>query len=210
MILSHFGIAITPFVAALGIGGLAIGLALQDTLSNIFSGLHIIGDQPIRVHDIVEIKGQDVTGEVMDIGWRSTRIKTFTENIVVVPNNTIANSILINYEMPHQGMRAIVECGVDYTEDLAKVEKTALKVAKKIQKLPEAIPEWEPLFRYHTFANNNVNFRVILMAKSRGETFYIINEYMKALHKEFGKQNIEISWPIVKNYFMEPLQVKKK
>ncbi len=203
IVLSHFEIEVSPFIAALGVGGLAVGLALQDTLSNVFAGLHIIGDQPIRVHDIIEIQGQNLVGEVEDIGWRSTRIRTYSNNLVIVPNNTIATSILTNYEMPQKGMRTVIECGVDYGSDLKKVEKITLDVANKVQKkFGVPLKEFEPLFRLHTFADSNINFRVILMAKDRGGSFLLQNEFIKALHDRYNKENIEISWPVQKNYNM--------
>lgn len=209
VILSYFNVEITPVVAALGVGGLAIGLALQDTLGNIFAGIHILSDQPIRVNDIVEIKGEDLVGTVEDIGWRSTRIRTFTNNLVIVPNNKIANSMLTNFQFPGDPMRCIVECGVDYGSDLEKVEKIAMKVGRKLQKEDYGDKDWEPLTRFHTFGDNNINFRMILQASNRGNTFLMIHEYMKALKKAFDKEGIEISWPVRKLYHESPLHVKK-
>jgi len=210
VILSFFNVEVTPLVAALGVGGLAIGLALQDTLGNIFAGIHIISDEPIRVHDIVEIKGEDVVGEVADIGWRSTRIKTFKGNSVVVPNSKLANSILINYELPESPMKVSIECGVDYSSDLYKVEQVTLNVAKELQKNHNgAVESFDPVFRFFQFGDSNVNFRVILEAKTRGDTFLIHHDFIKALHARFDKEHIEISWPVRKQYALGKPEGKK-
>jgi small-conductance mechanosensitive channel len=88
IILDFFDIQITPLVAALGLGGLAVGLALQDTLSNFFAGLHIISDRPINVGDYIEIEGNE-KGFVEDIGWRTIRIRTLPNTIVIMPNKKL-------------------------------------------------------------------------------------------------------------------------
>ena len=201
IILSFFNIEVTPLVAALGVGGLAVGLALQDTLGNVFAGIHIISDEPFRVRDVIEVKDEDIQGEVIDIGWRSTRIRTFKGNVVIVPNSKIANSTLTNFELPKQPMKVSVECGVDYGSDLEKVEQVSLGVARTIQKTVEGgIPDFEPILRFHTFGDSNIEFRVILEASCRGDSFVLAHEFMKELHRRFDEEGIEISWPVRKQY----------
>lgn len=95
VLLGHAGIAITPLVTALGIGGLAAALALQDTLSNLFGGFHLLADQPVRVGDLIRLEN-GMEGVVEDIGWRSTRIRGLSKDLIVVPNAKLAQSILIN------------------------------------------------------------------------------------------------------------------
>jgi small-conductance mechanosensitive channel len=95
VLLSQAGIAITPLVTALGIGGLAAALALQDTLSNLFGGFHLLADQPIRVGDLIRLEN-GMEGVVEDIGWRSTRIRSLSKELIVVPNAKLAQSILTN------------------------------------------------------------------------------------------------------------------
>ena len=86
---------ITPIIATLGIGGLAAGLALQSTLSNFFAGLHIITDRSFTVGDKIEMNQMNISGEIEDIGWRTTRIKTFSQTIAIVPNSKLAESVII-------------------------------------------------------------------------------------------------------------------
>jgi len=95
VLLGHAGVAITPLVTALGIGGLAAALALQDTLSNLFGGFHLLVDQPVRVGDLIRLEN-GMEGVVEDIGWRSTRIRSLSKDLIVVPNAKLAQSILTN------------------------------------------------------------------------------------------------------------------
>src|SRR5690606_18858606 len=95
LILKNFDIEVTPYLATLGIGGLAVGLALQGLLTNFFAGLHILSDKPINVGDYIELDEQ-TAGWVEDIGSISTRLKTIYNTLVVIPNSKIASSIILN------------------------------------------------------------------------------------------------------------------
>ena len=196
MILGHFNVEITPLVAGLGIGGLAIGLALQSTLSDFFAGLHILSDQPIRVGDYIELENK-LSGFVEDIGWRSTRIRTLPNNIVVIPNNKLAESTITNYSMPEQEMGFVLQCGVAYNSDLKKVEKVTIEVAKEIQKKVQgAVKDFEPFIRYHTFGDSNINFSIILRVEKPVDKYLVGHEFIKALKERYDKEGIEISWPV--------------
>ena len=100
VLLASLGVSITPMVTALGIGGLAVSLALQDTLSNFFAGLHLVIEKPIRPGDFVKLEwGQE--GYVATIGWRTTRLRMVSDDLVIVPNNKLTQSVVINYSRPH-------------------------------------------------------------------------------------------------------------
>ena len=200
VILKHFNIEITPLVATLGLGGLAIGLALQSTLSNLFAGLHIISDKPVNVGDFI-VLGDGISGYVEDIGWRSTRIRTLPNNIVVIPNSKLADSIITNRSMPQQEMGVVVQCGVAYTSDLEKVERVTVDVAREIQRrVPGAVKTFQPFIRYHTFGDSNINFSIILRVKDPVSKYLVVHEFIKALKKRYDEEGIEISWPVVKLY----------
>ena len=200
MILRYLNIEITPLVATLGLGGLAVGLALQNTLSNFFAGVHIISDRPINVGDYIEMEG-NIAGYVEDIGWRSTRIKTLPNTIVVVPNSKIAESVIVNNYLPVQEMSIVLQCGVAYDSDLEKVEKVTIDVARKIQQtVPGAVKTFEPFIRYHTFGDSNINFSIILRIGEFVDRYLVAHEFIKALKARYDKENIEISWPIRKIY----------
>ncbi len=201
MTLSYFKIEITPLVATLGLGGLAIGLALQATLSNFFAGLHIISDRPINLGDFVELPDANISGYVEDIGWRSTRIRTLPNQIIIVPNSKLAESIIVNDSLPEQEMAALVQVGVAYGSDLKKVEKVTIDVGKRIQKtVSGAVKSFEPFIRYHTFGDSNINFTVILRVEKFVDKYLVIHEFIKALKEMYDKEGIEISWPVRKIY----------
>jgi small-conductance mechanosensitive channel len=200
MILRYLNVEITPLVATLGLGGLAVGLALQNTLSNFFAGVHIISDRPINVGDYIEMEG-NIAGYVEDIGWRSTRIRTLPNTIVIVPNSKIAESVITNNYMPVQEMSIVLQCGVAYGSDLEKVEKVTVDVARKIQQtVPGAVKTFEPFIRYHTFGDSNINFSIILRVEEFVARYLVTHEFVKALKAKYDKENIEISWPVRKVY----------
>ncbi|MFO7677763.1 MAG: mechanosensitive ion channel family protein [Thermoplasmatota archaeon] len=203
VIIGYFQIDITPLIAGVGLGALAIGLALQSTLSNFFAGIHLISDHPIRVGDFIELDA-DTSGFVVDIGWRSTRIRMLTDNLLIIPNNKLAESKIINYSLPKQDLSIWVPCGVAYESDLKKVEQITLEVAKEIQKNTEgAVKDFEPAFRYREFGDSNINFITILRVEKPITRFVVRNEFIKALKERFDKEKIEISWPIRKIYNMK-------
>ncbi len=200
IILNYYKIEITPLIATLGLGGLAIGLALQNTLSNFFAGIHIISDQPIKVGDFIELDG-NVSGYVEDIGWRSTKIRTLPNTIIIVPNAKLGESIITNDSLPDKEMAALVQCGVSYASDLEKVEKVTIEVARKIQKtVPGAVKTFQPFIRYHTFADSNINFTIILRVETVVDKYLVIHEFIKALKKSYDQEGIEISFPVRKVY----------
>ena len=200
VILGYFQIDITPMVAGVGLGALAIGLALQSTLANFFAGVHLISDKPIEVGDYIELD-ENTKGVVEDIGWRSTRIKTLTDNLLIIPNGKLAESNITNFSKPKQDMALWVPCGVAYESDLKKVETVSLEVAQHIQKTVDgAIEDFEPVFRYREYGDSNINFIVVLRVKEPMKRFSVRNEFIKALKERFDKEKIEISWPIRKIY----------
>ncbi len=201
IILGYFNVEITPLIATLGLGGLAVGLALQNTLSNFFAGLHIISDRPVNVGDYIELPDAKISGYVEDIGWRSTRLRTLPNTIIIVPNSKLAESVIINDSLPEQEMAALVEVGVDYGSDLKKVEKVTVEVAMKIQKkVPGAVKNFTPFIRFHTFGDSNINFTVILRVEKFVDQYLVKHEFIKELKEKFDKEKIEISWPVRKIY----------
>ncbi|RJQ19776.1 mechanosensitive ion channel family protein [Candidatus Woesearchaeota archaeon] len=198
IVLDYFAIEITPLIAALGLGGLAVGLALQNTLTSFFAGMHIISDRPVNVGDFIEIEG-NLSGTVEDIGWRSTRIRTLPNNIVVIPNAKLAESVIINDSLPEREMSTVVQVGVAYREDLEKVERVTIDVAKGIQKsVKGAVKGFEPLVRFHTFGDSNINFSVVLRIETAVDKYLVTHEFIKALKARYDKEGIEISWPVRK------------
>lgn len=197
VILDHFNVEIGPLLAALGVGGLAVGLALKDTLSNLFAGLQIISDQPVLVGDYIKV--DDKSGTIFDIGWRTTRIKTLAGNIIVIPNGKLSESVITNYSQVLKETGVSVSCGVAYDSDLDAVEKTTLEVATDLQKNGEGtLPDYKPSMRYQEFGDSNITFDVYLRAENKLKRTLVEHQFIKALKKRFDQEGIEISWPVIK------------
>ena len=194
IVFDKLGIEISPMLAGLGIAGLAVALALQDTLSNFFASVYIAADRPVKVGDY--IKFEDKEGYVEDIGWRSTKIRTIKNNLIVIPNEVLVKSVITNYSAPSPNMTVTIPCGVSYNSDLKKVEQVALKVAKEvIAESDGALKSFEPKVRFTEFADSSINFITIIGIERFADKFEIIHKFIKRLHEEFNKQEIEIPFP---------------
>ncbi len=195
MALQSVGISIAPILAALGIGGLAVALALQDTLANLFAGIHIILTRQIRKGDYVKLESGD-EGFVEDITWRNTVIKTLPNNMVIIPNTKIATSIVTNFNLPHLNLSVPVEVMVSYSSDLEKVERITVEVAREVQRTVKgAKKDFEPFIRYKGFGDSSINLVVTLMAESFVDQFLIKHEFIKRLKKRYDEEGISIPFP---------------
>ncbi len=195
LVLSNLGISITPLLTALGVGSLAVALALQPTLSNLFAGVQISLSKPIRVGDFVELESGP-KGHVEDIGWRYTRIRALSNNVVIVPNGRVSEMVLTNHSLPEPEQSAPVQVGVSYGSDLEKVERVTCEVAREVLREVEGgIPQFEPFIRYHTFGESSINFTVILRVKSFPELSLVVHEFVKRLKARYDAEGIEIPFP---------------
>ncbi len=194
--LDSIGISITPILASLGIGSLAVALALQDTLSNLFAGLYVAVDRPVQVGNFIRLEtGEE--GLVTDVGWRSTRIQTLPGNIVIIPNSKLMSSVITNYHLPTKDLAVLVQVGVHYDSDLKKVETVTVEVAREImKKVPGGVPSFEPMVRFHTFDDSSINFTAVLRAREFPDSHIVKHEFIKALHERFRRENIVIPYPI--------------
>ncbi len=196
VILQWLKIPITPIVTALGLGGLAVALALQDTLSNLFAGLQIIGSRKVRPGDYIKLDSGE-EGYVTDITWKNTTIRAIHDNMIIVPNSKLASAVTVNFNLPKKEMAVRVEVGVSYDSDLEKVEKITIEVAREVlNEIQGGAPEFDPFIRYHTFADFSINFTVIMYVKEFFSQYVIKHEFIKRLHKRFGDEGIEIPFPI--------------
>jgi small-conductance mechanosensitive channel len=196
VILNGLGLAITPMLTALGVGGLAVALALQEPLANFFAGLFITLAGQIRVGDYVTLdSGQE--GYVADFSWRSTRLRMLANNLIVVPNAKLAQAIVVNHHLPSQDLAVLVDVGVDYASDLWHVEQVVMEVGREVMaEVPGGVPEFEPFIRYHTFGESSINFTVILRAKEFVDQYLVKHEFVKHLHARFNQEGIVIPFPI--------------
>jgi small-conductance mechanosensitive channel len=203
IILDYLRISITPIITALGVGGLAMALALQDTLSNLFAGIHILITQKIRPGDYIKI-GSGEEGYVQDITWRNTSIKALPNNMIIVPNNKLAQSIVTNFHLPDKEMSVLVDIGVSYDSDLPKVEEVTKDVARGIMRtITGGVRGFEPFIRFHTFGDSGIMLTVILRGQEFVDQFLIKHEFVKALLGRFRREGIEIPFPIRTVYLQE-------
>lgn len=196
IILQTLNISITPLLTALGVGGLAVALALQDTLSNLFAGLNILLAGKLKVGDYVKLENNQ-EGYITDITWRSTTIRQLSNNFIIIPNSKLATTITTNYHLPETEMSVIVQMGVAYDSDLEKVERVTIEVAREAERVVEGgIAEFEPFIRYHTFSDSSINFSVILRVREYVNQYLIKHEFIKMIQKRYREEGIVIPFPI--------------
>ncbi|WP_196593110.1 mechanosensitive ion channel family protein [Pectinatus sottacetonis] len=195
IILQYLGISVTPLLTALGVGGMAVALGLQDTLTNIFSGLYIVLSKQLQIYDFVKLSNGDV-GQVVDITWRFTKIQAPANNIIIVPNKDIASGTITNYNMPKQEISIYVTVGVSYDSDLDKVESVTIDVARQVLQQVEHKIDFEPIVRFFEFADSSINFRIIMKSNTFLNQYVIKHEFIKALTKRYRQENIDIPFPI--------------
>jgi small-conductance mechanosensitive channel len=196
VIIQSLGVSIAPILTALGVGGLAAALALQDTLSNLFSGIHIIASRKVRPGDYVKLQSGE-EGYVTDITWRNTSIRALPNNIIIVPNSKLSSTVITNYHQPVSEMSVLVDIGVSYDSDLERVEEVTKNVALEVMReVNGGVPTFDPFIRYHTFDDSSINFSVILRASEYVNQYVIKHEFVKRLHKRYKMEGIEIPFPI--------------
>lgn len=196
VILQTLGVSITPMLTALGVGGLAVGLALQDTLTNFFAGIHILTSRQVRPGDYVKLESGD-EGYVADITWRYTTIRQLSNNLTIVPNAKLASAIMTNYYLPETELAVLVQVGVSYGSDLARVEAVTTDVARAVLRdVPGAVATFEPFIRYHTFGESSINFTVILRGREFVARYLITHEFIKRLHARYRDEQITIPFPM--------------
>ncbi|MBI2889967.1 MAG: mechanosensitive ion channel family protein [Nitrospirae bacterium] len=196
VLLHHLGVSIAPVLTALGVGGLAVALALQDTLANFFSGLYITLARKIRKGDYVRLEtGQE--GYVDDIGWRQTTLRELPGNLIIVPNNRLAQAIATNYNLPASDLAVLVNLGVSYASDLAKVERVTVEMAREVMRTVEGgVPEFEPFIRYNAFGDFSIDFTVIMRGRDFVAQHIIRHEFIKRIHERYAREGIEIPFPV--------------
>ena len=199
------GVSISPILAGLGIGGLAVALAVQPTLSNFFAGTYVVTEGELKEGDFIELEGGP-SGYVEDVGWRSTKIRSRFNNLVIIPNSRMAESIVTNYFSPTPAMNVVVTCGVSYDANLEDVERFSVEEAQAvINDSDQAIKDVEPFFGFSNFGDSNIDFFVFLQAIDRTGTFTLKSELIKRIHERFNVEGIEINYPVRKIVYSEPV-----
>jgi small-conductance mechanosensitive channel len=193
VVLDTFNYKIAPYLAALGVGGLAVALALQEPLSNLFAGIVISLARQIRIGDYIRLDS-GAEGYVQDFNWRSTRLKQLGDNQIIVPNAKLAQAIVTNFSLPAPEIGVGVDVTVDWASDLAKVERVALDVGRDVMtSVPGGVPAAAPSVRFHSFTDTGVRFSIGLRARTFADQFVVKHEFLKRLHAAFAREGILIS-----------------
>ena len=202
--LDILGINISPLIAGLGIGGLAVALALQPTLSNLFAGTYVITEGVVSAGDYIEMEN-GITGYVVDVNWRSTRLRTWTNNLVIIPNARFAETIITNYSKPDEYVNVYLTCGVAYESDLPRVEEVSVVVMRELESDHQGVvPGYGVYFGYDNFGDSNINFWLFMQANSRLASFEVRSELIKRLHARLSAEGITINYPVRTLHFPNP------
>jgi len=211
IILAVLGISITPLITALGVGGLAVALALQDTLANLFAGIHILVEKSVRVGDFIKLEtGQE--GYVADITWRTTRIKMLPNNMVVIPNSKLSQSIVTNYYLPEKKMSLLIPVKVGGSADPEKIEAIVTEEAKKAAgEVPGMLKEPEPFVRFIPgFGEGTLDFTLICQVREYVDQYLAQHELRKRIFKRFKEEGIEIPPPSLQTIYLREEKEWKK
>jgi small-conductance mechanosensitive channel len=189
--LTIWEISLTPLFASAGIAGIAIALAAKDTLANFFGGISIFLDRAYKIGDYIIVDGGE-RGEVVEIGIRSTRIKTRDDVMITIPNSIMANSKIINESAPVPRFRIRVPFGVAYGSNLEQVEETVLAVTHAN---PNIVAELEPRVRLRSFADSSMNFELLCWVENPAGKGLEIHHLLKEIYKVFQEKGIVIPFP---------------
>ena len=195
MVLDMAGVSITPLLASLGVGSLALALALQSPLANFFAGLQLVADKPIQVGHYIKLNtGEE--GRVTRIGWRATAITAPGDNCVIIPNSKIADAIITNYDLPVRETSIFFQVGVHYRSDLDLVERVTKEVAADVLKsVAGGVGGFEPVIRFTAFGDSRVELHVTLRADRMTNTYVLKHEFIKRLHRRYREEGITIPFP---------------
>ena len=196
LVINTLGIPISPLIAGLGLGGVAVALAIQPTLSNLFAGTYVMTEGVVSPGDYIEMEG-GIAGYVLEVGWRSTRLRTWSNNLVVVPNARFAETIITNFYEPEAPVNVYLTCGVSYDSNLAGVESVSMEVMETVlETSPHGVKEYGAYFGFENFGESNVDFWLFVQARDRLASFELRSALIHELHRRFDEEGIVINYPV--------------
>jgi len=203
-IMSIWGIQIGPFLASLGIAGIAISFAVKDSLANVFGGIQLILDKNMKVGDIIKLDNNE-TGKIIDVGLRTTKVRNWNNEIMIIPNGKLANTTIVNYAQPDLSARETIEFGVEYGSEPDKVKKVALNVTKGIK---EIVDEPEPTVKFKEMGDFALKFKLYFWVADYRQRFTVKDIVMTKLYRELKKAGIGIPFP-TRTIYMKAAKKKK-
>ncbi len=196
LLMRALGLEITPILTALGVGGLAVALALQDTLSNLFGGFYVAVARQIRLGDYIKLSSGE-EGYVTDIGWRSTSVRALANNMIIIPNAKLAQAIVINYHLPAKRMATNVQVGVSYDSDPDEIERLLLEVATRaVAEIPEMLAEPAPVVMFDPgFGDSALGFTLNFQVAEFVNQYRVRHELRKRILRRFREAGVKIPYP---------------
>lgn len=196
VLLNLWGVSITPILTALGVGGLAVALALQDTLSNLFAGFYVAVARQVRLGDYIRLNtGEE--GYVTDIGWRSTTVRALANNMVVIPNSKLGQAIVTNFYLPEKRLGVSIQIGVACDSDPDRVEQVLLEEAQAAaREIPGMLAEPAPGVTFDPgFGDWALLFTLGYSVAEFRDQFRVRHELRKRILKRLRQEKIEMPFP---------------
>ncbi|MCM2254419.1 MAG: mechanosensitive ion channel family protein [Vicinamibacteria bacterium] len=193
-VLERFQVDVRSLVVSLGVGSLAVGLAAQDTLANMFAGFTLMLDRPFKVGERISLSTGEV-GDVVAIGMRATRIRTLDDTILIVPNSILVKDRVTNLTQPSRNLTLRINVGVAYATDLERAKGLLATAAREC---PLVEPAREPVVLATQFADFSINLMLICWAKDYEQAGLAGSAVREAIHKSFAREGVEIPFPIRK------------
>jgi small-conductance mechanosensitive channel len=198
IVLENLGISLTAIWTTLGVGSVAVALALQETLSNLFAGLYLLADRPVSPGDYIKLdSGQE--GYVVRIGWRSTTMRTLSNNIVFVPNSTMAKALIINYSLPELRVSVSIPVHVSYGSDPSRVERVLLDVTREAAQegLHGLLLDPPPsVYLNPGFGDSSLDFSLNMNVRRFEDQVPVQSELRKRILARFAKDGIAVPFPM--------------
>lgn len=196
-ILNYLGVQVGPILATLGVGGLAVALALRDTLENFFAGLHIMADRPVAEGDVILVHETGSTGTVLKVGWRSTRIRTADNNILVVPNLKLSAGIVTNLSARDASIFVRLQVGVAYDSDPDRVRDILLdEVASAAGRVPGLAAGAPPDVWLHPgFGPSSLDFTIRVTVETADQSLDVQDALRRAIFRRLKAEGISIPFP---------------
>ena len=198
IVLEHNHVSLTAIWTTLGVGSVAVALALQETLSNLFAGLYLLADRPVSPGNYIKLdSGQE--GYVMHIGWRSTTLRTQSNNIVFVPNSTMAKAVITNYSLPELQVSVSIPVHVSYGSDPSQVERALLEVIREAAQdgLAGLLLDPPPSVTLDPgFGESSLNFSLSVNARRFEDQVPVQSELRKRILARFAKEGISVPFPM--------------
>jgi small-conductance mechanosensitive channel len=196
LVLSLLQVNITPWLTTLGVAGLAVSLALQATLTDLISGMMLLGSHQVMVGHYIKLStGEE--GYVLDITWRTTTLRQLSNNEIVIPNSKMTSTTFINYHAPEMKSIVLIGISIANTNDLDRVETICIQVGEEVMReVPGGVPDFAPLVRFKAMTNFAVHLSVILQIHEFVDQYLIKSEYIRRVRKRFSEEGVTMPGPL--------------